>query len=354
MGPPYGSPPWGPQQPPGPPKRGSGLKWVLGGVVLLVVVAVTVGATLLFTGGGSGHESSTNTSSPTTSGVASDFASANDNGPVKIITEDPTCAPWGGINDTLASRQERNGWSDRDPSIPAVTWSPEMRKMFTEAGDAMTEAADQAVPLVTTTPHRVIRELYEQFIAYARAYDERLPTYEATDNHLANVAVAATYVLTNICNTVESGSAVARGPLVSPTKQPTTLAPLGDPAKPERFLTSSDAVCPEWAALVTKINANTVEWANTDPSVPVDQWSPEQKALAAAVTPVLQRAADDMQSLSTRADNPVLQDFAALAAMYQRADLQALPTYSPADQYLYTTAAQAAVVVSEACLAAGG
>ena len=108
MGPPYGPPPWGPQQPPGPPNRGNGLKWVLGAVVLLVVVAVTVGATLLFTRGGSGDNSPTATSpAPTTSGVASDIASANDNGPVEVITEDPTCAPWTPINDTLAGRQRQ-------------------------------------------------------------------------------------------------------------------------------------------------------------------------------------------------------------------------------------------------------
>ena len=91
QGPPFGLPPSTPQQPPGPPNRGNGLKWVLGALVLLVVVAVSVGATLLFTRGGSGDAPPIETSGPpTTSGVASDVASANDVGPVGIITEDPS------------------------------------------------------------------------------------------------------------------------------------------------------------------------------------------------------------------------------------------------------------------------
>ena len=105
QGPPFGLPPSTPQQPPGPPNRGNGLKWVLGALVLLVVVAVSVGATLLFTRGGSGDAPPIETSGPpTTSGVASDVASANDVGPADVITEDPTCAPWGPIGDTLAGR----------------------------------------------------------------------------------------------------------------------------------------------------------------------------------------------------------------------------------------------------------
>ena len=43
----------------------------------------------------------------------------------------------------------------------------------------MRNAADQTVPLAKLTPHRVMRELYEQFIAYARAYSDAIPTYTA-------------------------------------------------------------------------------------------------------------------------------------------------------------------------------
>src|SRR5262245_15492948 len=72
--------PWGP--PPGgdPPGGGKG-KWILVGLAVLAVVAVTVVITVLVVGRDSGGGES-----PTpTNGNGSDFASANDKGPVGII-----------------------------------------------------------------------------------------------------------------------------------------------------------------------------------------------------------------------------------------------------------------------------
>ncbi len=127
-GQPYGQPPWGPPPmapPPGPPNKGSGLKWLLVAFAVLLVVAISVGATLLFTRG-NGDNSPTTSPSPPTTGASGDIASANDTGPVSVITEDPTCDPWRPIANTLAD-QERNGWDKRDPSIPATAWTPEQR-----------------------------------------------------------------------------------------------------------------------------------------------------------------------------------------------------------------------------------
>ncbi len=91
-GQPAGGPQWGP--PPGPPPRGGKGKWIFGGIALLAVIAVTVVITVLVVGKDSGGGES-----PTpTNGNGSDFASANDKGPVGIITEDPTC-------DCVASHQ---------------------------------------------------------------------------------------------------------------------------------------------------------------------------------------------------------------------------------------------------------
>ncbi len=47
--------------------------------------------------------------------------------------------------------------------------------MYEAVGKAMRNAADQTVNLVKVTPHRVMRELYEQFIAYARAFTDNIP-----------------------------------------------------------------------------------------------------------------------------------------------------------------------------------
>ena len=64
-----------------------------------------------------------------------------------------------------------------------------MRAQYEAVGQAMRSAADQMVPLVKLTPHRVMRELYEQFIAYSRAYAERIPTYTPQDDNLALASV---------------------------------------------------------------------------------------------------------------------------------------------------------------------
>ena len=47
----------------------------------------------------------------------------------------------------------------------------------------MREPPTRPCQLAKLTPHRVMRELYEQFIAYARAYSDAVPTYTKPDNH---------------------------------------------------------------------------------------------------------------------------------------------------------------------------
>ncbi len=77
----------------------------------------------------------------------------------------------------------------------------------------MRGAAAQAVGLVELTPHRVMRELYQQFIAYARAYAERVPKYMPADNNLAGAANSASSALGAICAAITDGPAAARGPM---------------------------------------------------------------------------------------------------------------------------------------------
>lgn len=353
-GPPMGPPAGGSQQPPGPPKRGNGLKWVLGAVVLIVVVAVTVGATLLFTRGDNViSQPTTAPTRPTTSALASDVASVNDTGPAAIITEDPTCAPWGPIGNTLAAEQGK-GWDKRDPSVPASAWSPEQRSQFEAVGHAMRAAADQTVPLAKLTPHRVMRELYEQSIAYWRAYADTLPHYVPGDDNLALAANSMSGALVWICSAITYGSAAARAPLVAQAAPPSEIAPVGDPADPQRFLASIAPVCNDWESAVSQYNADTAASKNgVDPNLPASQWPPEQRKLFTDVSTVLRTNATAVQQLGIRSENPVFEDFAVLASQYQRAYLQAITTYSPPDNDLLSAASQLVVANNQACLAAG-
>ena len=232
-------PPW-PQQPwsagPPPQKRGNGWKWALGAVALLAVIGVTAAVTMSVTGDNDGGNGSP-TSPP--SGNNSGIASANDTGPATIITEDPSCAAWTPINNTLAQMQ-KNGWDKRDPAIPATNWTPEQRAQYEEVGRAMRNAADQAVPLVKLTPHRVVRELYEQFIAYARAYSDAIPTYTPVDNHLAGVAGATASALAYrvCCNYITVPLKLGPLWLLAPAP-PSEFASPADPSNPQRFLTAA-------------------------------------------------------------------------------------------------------------------
>jgi hypothetical protein len=102
-------------QPPAPPPGSRGPKLLFGTVILLVVMAISVSATVLFM---RLQSSEAGDASPTPEKqVAPTIASASDDGPVSIITEDPSCALWTPIYNTLASK-EKNGWENEIPLLP--------------------------------------------------------------------------------------------------------------------------------------------------------------------------------------------------------------------------------------------
>ncbi|BBY94737.1 hypothetical protein MGALJ_44060 [Mycobacterium gallinarum] len=345
--PPQGYP--GPQQPwgvgPVPKKRGNGWKWGLGAIALLVVIGVTAAVTISVT-----KDDADDGPSPT--GETFGLASADDKGPANIITEDPSCAAWGPINDTFVAVQRR-GWNKRDPAIPSTDWSPEQRAQYEEVGKAATAAADQTVALAQLTPHRVMREVYEQFIAYARAYSETIATYTPESNYLAGVFMGATATLVYTCAAITYGSAQARGPLIPSPSPPSAVAPLSDPADPRRFMESPDPGCPEWDRLTDKFESETKAWQAIDSAISASDWTPEQRAVMDAVIPVMNSQADALEELALSSSNPVIQDFATLAAQYRRAYAQALPTYVSADAYLQSTSGRLTSLIYQACKAAG-
>ncbi|MBU8824929.1 hypothetical protein [Mycolicibacterium goodii] len=317
--------------------------------VLIAVIAATTAVTLSVADGQGDQPPSE--AAPSTAGeVDSDIASASDIGPVAIITEDPTCAAQHPIFKTWVEKTN-NGWEDRDPATPATSWSPEVRKQYDAVGEAMREAADQLVPLAKLTPHRVMRELYEQFGAYAREYADSIPTYERSADYLARVTVSATQAIANICAAIDYGSAAARAPLVPSLNAPSDLAPTGDTSDPPRFLTTSNVVCSEWIAVMNQFDEDTSAWLKTDPAVPASQWTPEQKKINTDVVPIMERFGDDLKDLGDRSNNAVIRDFAELSLQYRLAFTKAIPTYAQPDNYLASASIRIAGVVKSACQA---
>lgn len=347
-GPPPQQPPWPPQQGPlgPPPKKRNGWKWALGGVVLLAVIGVTAAVTISVTSGSDNGD-------PTPAGDTYGLASANDTGPVGVITEDPSCAVWTPIITTFSEIQQK-GWADRDESIPASRWTAEQRAQYEEVRGAAITAAEQAVPLARLTPHRVMREFYEQFIAYARAYSEAIPNYEPADERLARAMISSSAVLVHACDAINSGSAAARAPLIESAPPPDTTAPLADPANPKRFMTEPDPICPDWIKLLEGFDVETDAWQSMLSSTPASQWTAEERRIVAATIPVFNAFADRALEIADRTSNPILADFITFSAQYRRAYAAGLPSYIPADQYLAFSAASAASTVYNACRAPRG
>jgi hypothetical protein len=289
--------------------------------------------------------------SPTpTNGNGSEFASANDKGPVGIITEDPTCAAWKRINNNLSDVESRVRWGERNQALPAGAWTREQRSMYETVGNSLRDAADQTIGLVKLTPHRVMRELYEQFIAYSRALADKIPQYDAADKELSLAPDTILSATGSICSAITAGSAAAFAPLVPAAALPSTIASPGDPpASPQRFLTKSDPVCSDWASTLAKFDGATEAWQALDPAIAANQWTPEQKAINDAVGPVMKARADELEELGRRSDNPILQDFAVLSAQYLRAFVLALPTYTGNDSYVANAATYLALVVNSGC-----
>lgn len=352
---------WQPPQPPPapsplPPKKGGPGRWALGAVAAVALIAATAAISVTLTKSASPNTSTdTGNNASTTSSAPPDVASANDKGPVAILTDDPSCAPWGPITNTLAGI-EAKGWNDRDPSIPASSWTPEVRAQYEAVSAAWRKAADQTVPLAKMTPHRTMRELYEQSIAYMRAYVAAIPTYTPKDDSLARTAATAGRVITSICDAISSGSAAARASLVPAPPPPTTIAPAGDPANPKRMLETTDPVCSQVSPTLDRLaqNPEFKNWMNTDPQLPASSWTPEQQALTAAVIPAMNSMADALEKLAATSANPVVNDLILLGVHYQRTYIQALSTYQANDHSIYFAGQGAAAVVRMACAYVAG
>jgi hypothetical protein len=315
------------------------------------VIAVTVVITVLVVGKDSGDGSPT--PSPTNGG-GSDFASANDNGPVAIITEDPTCAGWNRTLDGLAAEEQKVAWGSREKSISVSAWTPELRTTYETVGRAMSKAADQTAGLAKATPHRVVRELYAQFGAYARAFNEKLPGYTADDTYLAEVVDGIAATLMNICAAISYDVAAAQAPLLPHVAPPSTVAaPDDNPSSSPRFLSETNPICTEWESTYEKFDADTAAWRELPVDVPAEQWTPEERAINEAVAPVMTTFADDIEQLGRRSDNPIVEDFAVLSSQYRRAYVLALSSSTSIDNYLANASTNLVKTVYLACKGAG-
>lgn len=348
--PPYGPPggqwpqqPWGAQP---PSNKGGKGKWIVVGLALVAIIAVSIVGTVLVlrpdSGGGNGQQANT-------ANGGSEFASANDTGPANIITEDPTCEAWVKVTRDVSAAAPK--WNVQDYSVPAEQWTPEQRKIFEKRTAALAVAIKKVDALAKQTPHRIMRELYSQYIVYGRALIDAVKTYSSTDNYIVGASNRFSATLTNVCDAIRFRAAQESAPLIPIPSAPAVIrTPDGDgDVWPERFLSSHSSVCDAWVAMAERYDKETEVWRGLDPKISAPEWTPEQKAVMDAVAPVMTTYADDMERLGKDSQNPVWEDFGVFAAQYLRAYVQAIPTYTPHTSYMAVTPSYLSNAIYWAC-----
>jgi hypothetical protein len=244
-------------------------------------------------------------------------------------------------------------WVQRDPSIPAGMWSSDLRAQYQSVAQALRTAADATVPLARQTPHRVVREIYAQFIAYSRAYAEAIPTYTSADNELLLAANSASQAIMSICDAAIHRSAQARAALTTPMPAPNPLAPIGELDNPTRLLTEPNAICQDWVDSTTRFETDIAPRLTIDFNLTASQWTTAQRAIVDSALPTMSAIADRRADLGAESANPSVQDLADTAAVYLRAYVAATPTYISADTDLYNVAISASGIISHGCRALG-
>lgn len=349
---------WAPGELP-TPRRDGKRGWIVGLVALAVVVAI--GAVLLFTGQDSRSAAAERNSPNATPASATlrpgatptTIVSADDTGPITVITDDETCGPWDNVQTAVAVARNA-GWNERDPWKPASTWDPDQRAQFEAVADALRSGADRAVSLAAQTPHRVMRELYEAFIAYGRAYSDALPNYQPTDDFLAQTSLAALDSITHICAANRSRVASVQEPGLAPVAPPTTPPTVADPANPHRFLPQPNPTCARWTQDEAALQERTRAWSALDSNVGAAQLNREQVLVYDDVVSVLTAQADTMESAGRGSGNAVAEDFATLGALYFRAYAKAVPLIWAGDHHLAEVGFDLNELISVACQASEG
>jgi hypothetical protein len=214
----------------------------------------------------------------------------------------------------------------------------------------MSRSADQTEKLVKLTPHRVVRELYAQYILYIRGFVDRTAKYVAADDNLAVTADALANSVTNICGAIEYRSAAPIAPMGEEPLRPTAVLSTEE-SDHSPFIREPNRVCADWDAAALKFSDETLAWRSIDPKLSAADWTPEQRAINDAAAVAMTTNADTLERMGRQSNNAILEDFAVLGAQYRRGYALALPAYVEADNFLAQAASNAVKAVNFACKA---
>ncbi|MFV8048289.1 hypothetical protein [Mycobacterium sp. 48b] len=317
------------------------------GLALVAIIAVSIVGTVLVlrtdSGGGNGQQANT--------ANGSEFASANDTGPANIIIEEPTCEAWVKIAHDIDTAAP--DWNKQDYSIPATEWTPEQKSVFEKKSVALADAIKKSSNLAKQTPHRVMRELYGQYIAYAQAVIDLIPRYSTGDDNIVGASNQFFSALNRICDAIHYRAAQQTAPLVPVPSPPSEVQTFNREAAtaPERFLNGDNGVCADWITAAERFDNDTKDWRGIDSKIPATEWTPDQKSVMDAVGPVMTAYADDVERMGRKSGNAVWEDFSVVTAQYLRAYIETIPTYSVNSSYLASASTRLANAIYWACKA---
>jgi hypothetical protein len=228
-----------------------------------------------------------------------------------------------------------------------------MASQFESVAEAMRQAADHTVPLIGLTPHRVMRELYEQSVIYWRAYADSVATYSPSDNHLANVAGNSSGAIVSICNAIDSRAAASRSMTASPAPDPQfQSAPSSLDASEMVVTEGNNQLCSDWVDATDKFDVDTANWREVNPNLSRGQWTPAQQQTMDDAAAKMETFAQNLSDFGAQSNSSTWDDIAQLSAQYWRSYSGSVPTYTRADHDLSLAAAYLAYVPFQACLAA--
>lgn len=312
--PPNGTPPnLGVGRPPVPSRK----PWILIGVSLSVVMVLLIG---LLVWQGPSRESGSGT------GDTSRMADDGRDRTVGLLREkDSVCDDWHSAADELTARTQV--WSEIDNLTPASRWSPEQKRVYADAGDAMTASSDRFESILPKARNVTIQELIAQVIVYLRKYVQEIPEYVESDRSYASIAMNFVNAVTYACSAV---------PLVQDMgDDETLLSTVAQPALIEDFMSRPDQICADYVSVVELQNTVLSGWAEKDATVTASHWTEKERALNNAVREVLLKDSARVREIARNAEGRVVGDLIALQSAYMRAFADAIPTYEPDDVWLW-------------------
>lgn len=196
-----------------------------------------------------------------------------------------------------------------------------------------------------------MRELYEQFAAYSKSFVASIPTYVPANDNLAVEADTIASALSSICSAITVRSAGPLAALIQTADPPTSAIAVEQQHDKRPFISAFNGACAEWVFRADEFSKQTEAWQLVGPNLSAADWTPEQRAVIESVGLVMLADATGMEQTGRQSESLLFEDFAVLAAQYQRAYVESIPSFTSNDSYVMEAATYLANTIYWGCKA---